>query len=70
MHLLDTLPEDQADALRLRFYGQMKFQEIADALQCSLTTAKNRVRWGLTRLSRMVQKDAAARAVLMDLESH
>ena len=45
--LLDRLSTVQADALRLRFFGGLKFQEIADAMQCSLCTAKNRVRWGL-----------------------
>ncbi len=52
--LLATLPEPQADALRLRFYGELKFQEIADAMQCSLSTAKNRVRWGLEKLSQLL----------------
>jgi sigma-70-like protein len=45
------LPTAQADALRLRFFGGLKFEEIADAMQCSLGTAKNRVRWGLMRLA-------------------
>jgi len=45
------LPEAQADALRLRFYGGLKFQEIANAMNCSLSTAKNRVRWALTAIS-------------------
>jgi RNA polymerase sigma-70 factor (ECF subfamily) len=56
--LLQHLPEVQADALRLRFFGGLKFQEIADAMGCSLSTAKNRVRWGLTRLSEMMQTPA------------
>ncbi len=56
--LLEQLPEVQADALRLRFFGGLKFQEIADAMECSLSTAKNRVRWGLTRLSEMMQAPA------------
>jgi RNA polymerase sigma-70 factor (ECF subfamily) len=46
----------QADALRLRFFGGLKFQEIADAMQCSLNTAKNRVRWGLMRMAELMQK--------------
>ncbi len=49
--VLAQLPEDQADALRLRFFGELKFHEIAEAMQCSLSTAKNRVRWGLTKMS-------------------
>ena len=49
--LLGKLPEPQADALRLRFFGGLKFHEIADAMECSLSTAKNRVRWGLTKMA-------------------
>ena len=53
--LLARLSPAQADALRLRFYGGLKFQEIADAMQCSLGTAKNRVRWGLLRLADLIR---------------
>jgi RNA polymerase sigma-70 factor (ECF subfamily) len=49
--LLATLPEPQADALRLRFFGGLKFQEIADAMDCSLGGAKLRVRNGLLALA-------------------
>lgn len=49
--LLARLPETQADALRLRFFGGLKFQEIAAAQECSLTSAKARVRAGLIQLS-------------------
>lgn len=49
--LLNQLPESQADALRLRFFGGLKFREIAQAMDCSLSTAKNRVRWGLTKMA-------------------
>jgi RNA polymerase sigma-70 factor (ECF subfamily) len=57
--LLDQLPESQADALRLRFFGDLKFQEIADVLQCSVGTAKNRVRAGLLQLARWLGEDDA-----------
>jgi RNA polymerase sigma-70 factor (ECF subfamily) len=49
--LLEELPEAEADALRLRFFGQLKFQEIAHSMGCSLGAAKNRVRRGLTSLA-------------------
>ncbi len=59
--LLAQLSTAQADALRLRFFGGLKFQEIADAMQCSLNTAKNRVRWGLMRMAERIQPaDAGA----------
>lgn len=55
--LLARLPEAQADALRLRFYGDLKFQEIADALDCSLTTAKLRVKHGLLQLAEWLKEN-------------
>lgn len=50
---LNRLPEAQADALRLRFFGGLKFEEIAAAMNCSLNAAKMRVKHGLVRLSRL-----------------
>lgn len=52
--LLGELSAVQADALRLRFYGGLKFKEIADTMGCSLPTAKNRVRWGLLRMAELM----------------
>jgi RNA polymerase sigma-70 factor (ECF subfamily) len=57
--LLAELPVAQSDALRLRFFGELKFQEIADATGCSLLTAKNRVRLGLLRLSQLISARGA-----------
>jgi RNA polymerase sigma-70 factor (ECF subfamily) len=57
--LLGRLSPVQADALRLRFFGGLKFQEIADTMACSLGTAKNRVQWGLMRLSEMLAEESA-----------
>ena len=45
------LSEPQADALRLRFFAGLTFPEIAAAMDCSLSTAKNRVKWGLMKLA-------------------
>ena len=49
----------QADALRLRFFGGLKFQEIAETMGCSLGTAKNRVRFGLTRMAELLEAAGA-----------
>ena len=54
--LLAQLPETQADALRLRFFGQLKFHEIAGAMECSLSSAKNRVRWGLEKMAALLNE--------------
>ncbi len=58
--LLGQLTLAQADALRLRFFGGLKFHEIADAMQCSLNTAKNRVRIGLTRMAELLASTSAS----------
>lgn len=50
--LLAELPEVQADALRLRFFGGLTFLEIAAAMKCSEPGAKNRVKSGLMTLSK------------------
>ena len=49
--LLDELPETKADALRLRFFGGLKYKEIAETMNCSLNGAKLRVRTGLSALA-------------------
>ena len=54
--LLTRLPENQADAVRLRFFGQLKYREIAEAMQCSLGAAKKRVRQGLTAMSELLRR--------------
>jgi RNA polymerase sigma-70 factor (ECF subfamily) len=54
--LLARLPEPVADALRLRFFAELKFHEIAQTQGCSLGTAKNRVKSGLLRLSALLRQ--------------
>lgn len=49
--LLDQLPEAEADALRLRFFGGLKFEDIAAAMECSVSATKVRVKRGLLRLA-------------------
>ncbi len=49
--LLGRLPAAQADALRLRFFGELTFPEIAAALGCSEAGAKHRVKAGLLKLA-------------------
>ncbi|MDX1948826.1 MAG: RNA polymerase sigma factor [Pirellulaceae bacterium] len=58
--LLARLPEVQADALRLRFFGGLSFPEIAVAMQCSEPGAKNRVKSGLLTLSKWLAERNAA----------
>jgi len=57
--LLDRMPEVQADALRLRFFGELRFDEIAQAMQCSLNAAKDRVRKGLEQLAFLAHQNSS-----------
>jgi RNA polymerase sigma-70 factor (ECF subfamily) len=65
--ILAQLTAVQSDALRLRFFGGLKFQEIADAMQCSLNTAKLRVRTGLVRMAELLDTASAQDACTHDL---
>jgi len=47
---LHTLPPDQAEALRLAYFGGFTHHEIADMLGLPLGTVKGRLRLGLERL--------------------
>lgn len=48
---MGTLPEAEADALRLRFFAGLRFDEIAAAMNSSVSGAKQRVKHGLERLA-------------------
>lgn len=58
--LLGSLPELQADALRLRFFGGLTFPEIAAAMQCSEAGAKHRVKTGLIKLGAAITRPGPA----------
>lgn len=53
---LNLLPEPQADAIRLRFFAELSFDEIALTMNSSLSAAKVRVRKGLERLAELARK--------------
>lgn len=57
--LLNALPEADADALRLRFFSGLMFEEIAAAMDSSVSGAKVRVRRGLQRLSARLAESSA-----------
>lgn len=50
--LLASIPGEQAEVIRLRFYGDKNFREIADILGIPLTTAKSRFLYGLEKIRR------------------
>jgi RNA polymerase sigma-70 factor (ECF subfamily) len=56
------LPEEQRTAIIMKEYHGLTFQEIADLLDCPLSTVKTRLYQGLTVLRRQLQQVEAAPA--------
>jgi RNA polymerase sigma-70 factor (ECF subfamily) len=54
---LAELPEEQAEAVRLRVIVGLSFAQTAEALDCSVPTAKSRLRYGLSKLRTLIQEE-------------
>ena len=55
--LVGRLPRRQAEVVRLRLLGELRFAEIAQVVGRSTATVKSRFRYGLHRLRTMIRKD-------------
>ena len=55
-NLVDALPEDQREVVRLRYYSKLSFQEIAEQTEVSINTALGRMRYALINLRRMIKE--------------
>ena len=53
--LIERLPEEQKEVVRLRHYYEMSFKEISDFTNVSINTALGRMRYALINLRRMVE---------------
>ncbi len=52
--LLRFLPENQAEAIRLRVFGELSLREIAETLGCPVDTVSSRLRYGFKKLRQIV----------------
>ncbi len=55
--LLSKLPFRQAEVIRLRVFGDLSFDSIAEAVGSSLPTVKSRFRYGVQKLQRVLRKE-------------
>lgn len=55
--LLPRLPEPQAETIRLRFFDELRFVEIAEVMGTSVSTVKSRLRYGLERLQQLIREE-------------
>lgn len=53
-HWLSLIPEPQGDAIRLKFFGELTYAEIALTMDCSESGAKRRVKNGLVKLADLI----------------
>jgi RNA polymerase sigma-70 factor (ECF subfamily) len=58
--LLETIPDEQAEVIRLRFYGEKSFKEIADIIGVNLSTVKSRFMYGLEKIRRGMRASSAS----------
>jgi len=54
--LLDELPEDQREVLKLRIYQDLSFKEIAELTGVSINTALGRMRYAIINMRKIIEK--------------
>jgi RNA polymerase sigma-70 factor (ECF subfamily) len=54
--LLVEIPEEQAEVIRLRIYGNNSFADVAEILSLPLPTVKSRFLYGLEKIRRAMKK--------------
>jgi len=54
--IIDYLPDEQREVLKLRHYSQMSFKEIAEQTDVSINTALGRMRYALINLRKLIEQ--------------
>ena len=55
--LVEHLPENQKEVLKMRFFEDLSFKEIADITGVSINTALGRMRYALLNIRRMAEEN-------------
>jgi len=55
--LVDQLPKDQREVLKMRIYRDLSFKEIAESTGVSINTALGRMRYALINLRKIITKN-------------
>lgn len=54
--MIDQLPDDQKEVVKMRMYDDLSFKEIAEMTNVSINTALGRMRYGIINLRKMMEK--------------
>lgn len=54
-YLVEQLPEEQKEVLKMRFYDNLSFKEIAEETNVSINTALGRMRYAIINLRKMIK---------------
>ncbi|MBP3331243.1 MAG: sigma-70 family RNA polymerase sigma factor [Tidjanibacter sp.] len=54
--LIDCLPDEQRDVVKMRYFSNMSFKEIADFTGVSINTALGRMRYALINLRKIIKE--------------
>ncbi|HRY99703.1 MAG TPA: sigma-70 family RNA polymerase sigma factor [Bacteroidales bacterium] len=55
-NLIELLPEEQKEVLKMRHYAHMSFKDIAEVTDVSINTALGRMRYALINLRKMIRE--------------
>lgn len=55
-NLVEMLPDEQREVVKLRYYSKLSFAEIAEQTEVSINTALGRMRYALINLRKMIEE--------------
>lgn len=58
--LIEHLPEEQKEVLKLRIYSKLSFKEIAEQTDVSINTALGRMRYALMNLRKIIEQNGVS----------
>lgn len=56
--MIDFLPENQRDIVKMRYYQNLSFKEIAAMTNCSINTCLGRMRYALINMRRLAKQNS------------
>ncbi len=57
MKMIQLLPDNQKEVVKLRFFDGLSFKEIAEHTDCSINTTLGRVRYAVMNLRKIMEEN-------------